>query len=161
VPPGSISTIISSPGRTTQSGISAFADFDRSPSSTSVGIGVELLGISGYLMQQHGVRLRRPVRAYDRWFRRMPAEYARSVLGEASASAGIAPEEDPNLVATIKHFRSLIALGQEARKPIFSLTPADGAMGAHSVAANAAYKDFEELSKELLQRMAGPPQSPR
>lgn len=52
------------------------------------------------------------------------------------------------MVAPIKHFRSLSALGQEARKPIFSLTPADGAMGAHSVAANAAYKDFEELSKE-------------
>ena len=65
------------------------------------------------------------------------------------------------MVATIKHFRSLIALGQEARKPIFSLTPADGAMGAHSVAANAAYKDFESLSKELLRRMAGPPRVPR
>ena len=113
----------------------------------------------GYLMQQHGVRLRRPVRAYDRWFRRMPAEYARSVLEKASAMGSIAPEDDPNLVATIKHFRSLIALGQEARKPIFSLTPADGAMGAHSVAANAAYRDFEELSRELLRRMATSAQS--
>ena len=108
-----------------------------------------------YLMQQHGVHLRRPVRAYDRWFRRMPAEYARSVLDDASVSESILPEDDPNMVAAIKHFRSLVALGQEARKPIFSLTPADGAMGAHSVAANAAYKDFEELSKELLRRMAG------
>ena len=63
------------------------------------------------------------------------------------------PENDPNLVATIKHFRSLIALAQEARKPIFSLTPADGAMGAHSVAANAAYADFRQLAKELLRRM--------
>ena len=38
----------------------------------------------GYLLQQHGVHLSRPVRAYDRWFRRMPAEYARSVLNRPS-----------------------------------------------------------------------------
>ena len=107
----------------------------------------------GYLMQQHGVRLSRPVRAYDRWFRRMPAEYVTSVLNEASGTDDLTPENDPNLVATIKHFRSLIALAQEARKPIFSLTPADGAMGAHSVAANAAYTDFKQLAEELLQRM--------
>ena len=107
----------------------------------------------GYLMQQHGVRLSRPVRAYDRWFRRMPAEYARSVLNEPAGSEDLTPENDPNLVATIKHFRSLIALAQEARKPIFSLTPADGAMGAHSVAANAAYRDFRQLALELLRRM--------
>ena len=107
----------------------------------------------GYLMQQHGVRLSRPVRAYDRWFRRMPAEYVRIVLDDASETEDLTPENDPNLVATIKHFRSLIALAQEARKPIFSLTPADGAMGAHSVAANAAYADFKQLAEELLRRM--------
>ena len=107
----------------------------------------------GYLMQQHGVRLSRPVMAYDRWFRRMPAEYVRSVLNDPSGTDDLTPENDPNLVATIKHFRSLIALAQEARKPIFSLTPADGAMGAHSVAANAAYADFKQLAEELLRRM--------
>ena len=107
----------------------------------------------GYFMQQPGVRLSRPVVACDRWFRRMPAEYVRSVLNDASGTDDLTPENDPNLVATIKHFRSLIALAQEARKPIFSLTPADGAMGAHSVAANAAYADFKQLAEELLRRM--------
>ena len=107
----------------------------------------------GYLMQQHGIRLSRPVRAYDRWFRRMPAEYVRSVLNEGSSRDDLSPENDPNLIATVKHFRSLIALAQEARKPIFSLTPADGAMGAHSVAANLAFADFQELATELLRRM--------
>ena len=106
----------------------------------------------GYLLQQHGVHLSRPVRAYDRWFRRMPAEYARSVLNQPPEGE-LTPGNDPNIVATIKHFRSLIALSQESRKPIFSLTPADGAMGAHSVAANAAYVDFKQLAEELLRRM--------
>lgn len=108
----------------------------------------------GYLMQQHGVRLRRPVRAHDRWFRRMPAEYARSILNLPEGAETVTPENDPNLIATIKHFRSLIALGREARKPIFALTPADGAMGAHAGAANAAYADFRELARELLRRIA-------
>ena len=114
----------------------------------------------GYLMQQHGVRLSRPVRAYDRWFKRMPAEYARSVLDQPEGSESLTPENDPNLIAPIKHFRSLIALAQEARKPIFSLTPADGAMGAHSIAANAAYGDFKQLAEELLRRMGSVPGTP-
>ena len=108
----------------------------------------------GYLMQQHGVRLSRPVMAYDRWFRRMPAEYARSVLAQPQGAEAVTPENDPHLIATIKHFRSLIALGQEARKPIFALSPSDGAMGAHAGAANAAYADFKDLARELLRRIA-------
>ena len=35
----------------------------------------------GYIMQQHGVRLERPVKAYDKWVNRMPEEYARNLLG--------------------------------------------------------------------------------
>lgn len=107
----------------------------------------------GYLLQQHGVRLSRPVRAYDRWFKRMPSAYLRCVLDETEGGDNLAPENDSNMVATIKHFRNLIALGQEARKPIFSLTPADGAMGAHATAVNAAYGEFKLLAEELLRRL--------
>ena len=107
----------------------------------------------GYFVQQPAIRLSRPVRADDRWFRRMPGEYVRSVVNGTSVLDNLTPENDPNLVGIIKHFRSLIALAQEARKPIFSLTPADGAIGAHAVAANAAYADFKELAEELLRRM--------
>ena len=46
VPSGSTSMTISSPGRITCPGISAFADFERLLSSTSVGIGSDLPGIS-------------------------------------------------------------------------------------------------------------------
>ena len=88
------------------------------------------------------------------------AEYAKSVLNEPAGAEDLTPENDPNLVAIIKHFRSLISLAQEARKPIFSLTPADGAMGAHSVAANAAYGDFKQLALELLRRMGPPARHP-
>lgn len=108
----------------------------------------------GYVVQQHSVRLSRPVAAYDRWVRRMPSEYARSVLGQDAPDENGDPAQDPNRVATLKHYRSLIPLGQDARKPIFMLTAADGAIGSHSVAAREAYADFRDLSQEILRRMA-------
>ena len=36
----------------------------------------------GYVVQQHGVRLNRPIMAYDRWVNRRPEEYARNLLGD-------------------------------------------------------------------------------
>ena len=106
----------------------------------------------GYLIQQHGVRLSRPVKAYDRWVKRMPAEYARSVLNQEPTAKGIVPETDENCIATVKHYRSLISIGQDARKPIFSLSTADGAIGSHAPAAQNVYRDFKGLAREILRR---------
>jgi chromosome partitioning protein len=44
-------------------------------------------------------------------------------------------------------------MGQEARKPIFHLTSADGAIGSHAQAVQEAYKDFELLANKLIERM--------
>ena len=44
-------------------------------------------------------------------------------------------------------------MAQEARKPIFHLKPADGALGAHFTAANAAGKEFGVLASELVSRI--------
>ena len=106
----------------------------------------------GYLIQQHGVRLSRPVKAYDRWARQMPAEYSRSVLDDKSPAAPLDPQSDENCIATVKHYRSLIPLAQDARKPIFSLSAGDGALGSHAVAARDAFRDFRVLVETLLQR---------
>ena len=106
----------------------------------------------GYLIQQHGVRLSRPVKAYDRWARQMPAEYSRSVLGDKIPTAPADPQSDENCIATVKHYRSLIPLAQDARKPIFSLSAGDGALGSHAVAARDAFRDFRVLVDNMLQR---------
>lgn len=111
----------------------------------------------GYVVQQHGVRLSRPVAAYDRWVRRIPEEYSCSVLAESPASETTSPEEDAHRIATLKHYRSLIPLGQDARKPIFALTAANGAIGSHSVAARDAFADFKALALEILRRMEETP----
>jgi len=42
-------------------------------------------------------------------------------------------------------------LGQEARKPVFFLRSADGAIGAHQRAVREAYGHFEVLARRLLE----------
>ena len=81
----------------------------------------------------------------------MPAVYHDAVLQDSTDAS--APPEDPACLATLKHYRSLIPMGQEARKPVFHLTPADGAIGSHAQAVQEAYKDFDFLAKRLLERM--------
>ncbi len=105
----------------------------------------------GYIIQQHSVRLSRPVKAYDRWVNRMPGVYHQSVLGERDRQ--ITLDADTDCLATLKHYRSLIPLAQEARKPVFKLTPADGAIGSHAVAVREAYSDFRSLANIILTRM--------
>jgi chromosome partitioning protein len=105
----------------------------------------------GYIVQQHSVRLSRPVKAYDKWVNRMPVVYHDAVLQDSTTAAN--PSQDEECLATLKHFRSLIPMGQEARKPIFHLTSADGAIGSHAQAVQAAYKDFNLLAENLLERM--------
>lgn len=102
----------------------------------------------GYLVQQHSVKLSRPVQAYDRWVKRMPNMYRKHVLKEPETD--LSPKNDPYCLATVKHYRSLVPLGQEARKPVFSLTSADGAIGSHMSAVKGADKDFNELAQKIL-----------
>jgi len=105
----------------------------------------------GYIVQQHMERLSRPVYAYEKWARRIPGVYASSVLGEPTALDTF--DSDPNCLARLKHYRSLIPMAQEARKPVFRLTSADGAIGAHSYAVSEARKQFEAIARAILQRM--------
>ncbi|HPO14941.1 MAG TPA: AAA family ATPase [Candidatus Hydrogenedentes bacterium] len=105
----------------------------------------------GYIVQQHSVRLSRPVKAYDKWVNRIPGVYHEYVLQDSSAAQ--TPADDIECLATLKHYRSLIPMGQEARKPIFTLTPADGAIGSHAQAVAEAYTDFAALAKKLLDKM--------
>ena len=106
----------------------------------------------GYLIQQHGVRLSRPVQAYDRWAREVPAEYARSVLGNETPRRLLDPRDDEHCIATVKHYRSLVPLARHARKPIFSLSAGAGALGSHAAAARSAFGDFKTLVENILQR---------
>ena len=103
----------------------------------------------GYVVQQHSIRLSRPVRAYDKWVNRMPEQYAKSLLDVSEGPYPPKPDDDKRSLATVKHYRSLVPLAQEARKPIFKLTAADGAIGGHAAAARGARVDFARLATKI------------
>lgn len=108
----------------------------------------------GYIMQQHGVRLERPVKAYDKWVNRMPKEYAENLLEDFTGPYPCTPADDPNnSLATLKHYRSLVPMAQEYRKPIFHLTTADGAFGSHAAAVASARLDFKILAEKIVKRI--------
>jgi cellulose biosynthesis protein BcsQ len=103
----------------------------------------------GYVVMQHAVRLDRPVKAYDRWVQRIPEEYARSILGRADRPG----ESDGHRIGMVRHYRSLVPMAQEARKPMFHLTAADGAIGSHADAVQDARRTFEALAREIESRV--------
>ncbi len=107
----------------------------------------------GYIVMQHSVRRDRPAVAYDKWIARIPATYREFILdcpNKKNDSPLVA--DDPECIALLKHYRSLMPMAQEARKPLFQLKSADGAIGAHTYAVQAAYQDFKRLSLDIVSR---------
>ncbi|MEU0429504.1 hypothetical protein ABZ235_39220 [Streptomyces canus] len=80
----------------------------------------------GYVIMQPEMRLDRPVKAYERWLQRIPWVYSSAVLGESPPSR----EDDSHRIATMRNYRSLMPLAHDARKPMFDLKPANGALGS-------------------------------
>lgn len=102
----------------------------------------------GYVVMQHGFRDSRPVKANQQWMNRIPSVYRQAVLDE-SLDHLPSVETDPYKLALLKHYRSLMSMAMEARKPIFSLKAVDGAIGAHGDAVRDCYKDFLNLAKRV------------
>lgn len=93
----------------------------------------------GYIIVQPNLYGGHVTKAYQKWIRRVPSEYARSI-GSSTTITDI--KKDPRCIGVVKHYRSLMALAHEARKPIFKLLASDGALGSHATAAREAGDDF-------------------
>lgn len=104
---------------------------------------------AGYVVMQHGMRDSRPVKAYQRWMDKIPPVYRTAVLGKPTAGVVPKVENDPNCLAQLKHYRSLMPLAMEAHKPMFHLKPADGAIGAHGEAVKDCSSDFLRLARKV------------
>lgn len=103
----------------------------------------------GYVIMQHGIKESRPVRSYLKWANRIPRVFVESVL-KTQLENDISVEDDPNCLALLKHYHSLMPMSMEKRKPIFLLKPADGAIGAHLGAVRSAYADFKLLTERII-----------
>ena len=108
---------------------------------------------AGYIALQHQERLSRPVQAYVSWLERIPREYRQYLLQDMSESAIPPIQQDPHCLAMLRHYKSLIPFSQEARKPVFQLRSADGAIGSHANAVARAHKDFHLLASKILDRI--------
>lgn len=105
----------------------------------------------GYILMQHMERLSRPVKAYKKWVDCIPGTYRESVLSQPTLISNKA--NDGNCLAQLKHYRSLIPMAQEVRKPVFHLSSADGAIGSHSQAVRDAWSDFKALAVAIGERI--------
>ena len=103
----------------------------------------------GYVVMQHGIKERRPVKSYLAWANRIPQVFREFVLKEPVAP-NIKVENDHYCLSLLKHYHSLIPMAMEARKPIFLLKPADGAIGAHLGAVRNSYEDFKGLTNKIV-----------
>ena len=105
---------------------------------------------AGYVVLQHGIRSSRPVKAYMKWAARIPGVYRSSVLDDHTDN-NHSINSDPLCLGLLKHYQSLMPMAMEARKPIFLLKPADGAIGAHMQAVHNCYDDFNNLAKRVAE----------
>jgi chromosome partitioning protein len=105
----------------------------------------------GYVVLQHAVRLDRPVKAYERWMARIPTTYDREILNDPEPTVTTVAN-DPNCLASLKNYRSLMPLAQDALKPMFYLKAADGALGAHISAVQSCHDDFRKLAIAIAEK---------
>lgn len=110
----------------------------------------------GYVVSRYTIFASGAVKAFQRWLARAPEIYRYSVEGRPSP-AGITIDTDNRRIAQLKDYRSLMAMAQEARKPMFLLRSADGAIGGHQRAVKECGEDFRALALEVIKRMNSPP----
>ena len=109
--------------------------------------------VIGYLFQEHAVGPQRASGACRRWAEQLPEAYRTSILGESPAEGLPLPFDDPFCLAVLKPFLSLTSMAEEARKPIFDLTLADGAMGGHAQVVQMADRDFRAVAATIRARI--------
>ncbi|MFA1540468.1 ParA family protein [Actinomadura monticuli] len=102
----------------------------------------------GYVIMQPTMRLDRPVKAYQRWLARIPYVFADAVLADLGEADNKAYE-----IATLRNYRSLMPLAHDARKPMFDLKAADGALGSTQTYVQKCRADFQHLAERVLDRL--------
>jgi chromosome partitioning protein len=125
------------------------SDWDRMAERSTPELEAHRFEPKGYVVQQHLVRIDRPVKGYERWASQIPSVFHEYVLGTPVARRPDIISDDPYCIAMLKHFASLVPFAQQARKPIFDLKVADGIGGGQIQSVARARSEFEELVKKL------------
>lgn len=107
----------------------------------------------GYVVAHHPTFRGRPLTSAQRWIERMPAAFRQSLGRPEERELTVA--SDTYCLAQLRDYRSLMLMAHEARRPMFLLKPADGAIGAFQRAVHAAYEEYRALAETVLGRISG------
>lgn len=99
---------------------------------------------AGYVLLRHVAR-------DQGWADRISPVYHQEILGQPNGAPLPAP--DPHRLASLRRYQSLMPLAQDAKKPLFSLRAADGAIGSQAQAVQDCHRDFETLARRIAERV--------
>ncbi|HEX4423514.1 MAG TPA: AAA family ATPase [Kofleriaceae bacterium] len=125
---------------------------DRAP-ALDFGLPPGAMTSIGYVVARHSVLAGGAAKAFQRWIDRMPDAYRRAF--DEPKVDDLDVDSDERCLGQLKDYRSLMPMAQEAKKPMFLLKPADGAIGGHQGAVRQAYKDFQHLAQKIVEAIGG------
>ncbi|WDQ14573.1 ParA family protein [Rhodopirellula sp. P2] len=131
---------------------SEWHEINETPCCAKYGVPIQDTLPIGYIVGHIHQRGRTTTAALQASMQQIPELYHRNILNQELSHRTPLGEDDACL-AIIRNFHSLIQLADDAKKPVFDLKPADGAIGAHGGYVQEAYKDFEKLSKKIASRI--------
>ena len=104
----------------------------------------------GYVVTQTGMRLRDPIPGYARWLARIPGAYRQALQRGSGHPKSIS--DDPECLGLVHHYAGLMPLALDARKPMFDLRPADGAIVSQMDSVQRCRDDYKRLAEQILAR---------
>jgi len=106
----------------------------------------------GYIIMQHDEGKYRPENVYQQWSEKIPDTYKKYIL----CNKGSIEFEDisSHCIGQVRCYHFLMPMAKEAKKPIFYLKPADGAIGSHSQSVWKCYLDFKKHTETILKKIS-------
>ncbi len=104
----------------------------------------------GCVIQQNSLRLDRSESDGKLWLERVSQIY-NNHSASSTNRLSIGSTDNWDCLAILKNYQGLIPMALTARKAMFQLKPADGAIGAYSEAVREVYDNFRLLAKKIAQ----------
>ena len=101
------------------------------------------------LLQPSGRNVRRPGSS-ELWKTRLVDAFASHVGGLGPAGS---ESHRSDLIYCLRSYQSLADMAWEARKPMFALRSADGAVGSYAAHVTQCYDDYTALTRQLAARL--------
>jgi chromosome partitioning protein len=105
----------------------------------------------GYVVVRHPALVGEHVATSEHRLEQLPATYRRVFALPEEPDVDFM--DDPLCLSELRDYPSLMMMARQARRPMFLLKPADGALGAHLAAVRAVYNDYRVLVVAICERI--------